>query len=117
MGSGVSHLYDNTHGSQLSFYVPTSTGDNGTGGIPSGGAGSYTGSGKSLSEQYFPGDMVVLIRKFKGLPVGTIGKILSKVDKSHYKVDFYDEEHHSTAVLVTPRSYIRRLDKDSSDED
>ena len=111
MGSGISHLYDGTKGAKPSLLIPNASinlniGNNagiGTGGV----GGSFAPEDFSIILK--PGDMVVLIREFHNMPIGTIGKILSRQDKTHYKIRFYDKQQQDIGVYVTPRSFFRFL--------
>lgn len=110
MGSGNSHLYNGTNGSKPNLLIP-SAGVNVTGtkaGIGTGGVGGSFAP-EDFSIVLKPGDMVILIREFHNMPIGTIGKILSQQDRTHYKIRFYDKQQHYIGVYVTPRSFFRFL--------
>ena len=109
MGSGISHLYDGTKGAKPNLLIPNASinlniGTNagiGTGGV----SGSFAPEDFSIVLK--PGYMVVLIREFHNMPIGTIGKILSRQDMTHYKIRFYNKQKHIIGVFVTPRSFFR----------
>lgn len=111
MGSGNSHLYKGTQGTRPKSFTPGlgtgpnagSSGDIGTGGV----GGEFTHGG--YSEVFKPGEMVVLIKEFHNMPIGTIGEILIQTDKTHYQIRFYDTEYHTIGDFITPRSYFRFL--------
>lgn len=111
MGSGISHLYDGTKGTKPDLLIPNASINLKTG--TNDGMGAGTGGSDFDTEDYSvvlkPGDMVVLIRKFHNMPIGTIGKILSRQDKTHYKIRFYDKQQRPIGVFVTPRSFFRFL--------
>ena len=111
MGSGNSHLYDGTKGAKPNLLIPGvgtnlgtgSSSDIGTGGV----GGGFTPEDSSATLK--SGDMVVLIREFRNMPIGTIGKILSQQDRTHYKIRFFNKGGSVIGVYITPRSFFKFL--------
>lgn len=116
MGSGKSNLYEGTVGSKPRLFLPNnndslsnnlSTSSEHSIGRGSGTGGSYAAGNASTG--FMPGDIVILIREFQHMPIGTIGKILSHEDKTRYVIEFYERSGATIGTFVTPKRYFRLL--------
>lgn len=114
MGSGISHLYEGTYGSKPNLLIPSvSIKTNKTTNYANGSGGAGGVGGGFSSEDFSIGlknrDLIVLIREFRGMPIGTMGLIISKADKTHYKIRFFYKDGDTIGVYLTPRSAFKLL--------
>ena len=116
MGSGKSNLYEGTVGSKPRLFIPNnndslsnnlSAGNEHSTGRVSETGGSYAAGNTSTG--FLPGDIVILTREFQHMPIGTIGKILSREDKTHYVIEFYEHSGATIGLFVPPKRYFKLL--------